>query len=190
MPMTRLTSWIRLDELPEIAHHLVMATHPAPLTTGFTEAKSQLSTLMDDVVHRHRPKVIDRHKGRESMVALPTDDAAEIFLSAAVTPLEVAYEEDEVVATATLLSLIGDGPDLPSALEMLGDEIEDFACAYFDRFEYYRHTPDRELAPFLLRFLLTAREDRSALLLEPLKHGEMGALADHHRARRADAAAA
>jgi hypothetical protein len=105
------------------------------------------------------------------MLALRTDDAAEIFLSAAVTPLEVAFEEGEVVVTATALSLIGEGPDVPSALEVLGEEIEDFACAYFDRFEYYRHTPDRELAPFLLRFLLTRRDERAALLLEPLKHG-------------------
>jgi Antitoxin of toxin-antitoxin, RelE / RelB, TA system len=167
-----------------------MATHTAPLTTGFTEAKSQLSTLMDEVVHRHRPKVIDRHKGRESMLALQTDDAAEIFLSAAVTPLEVAHEEDEVVVTATALSLIGDGPDLSSALEMLADEIEDFACAYFDRFDYHRHTPDRALAPFLLRLLLTSRDQRPALLLEPLKRGEMDAVAGGHHARRADAAAA
>lgn len=174
-----------MDELSEIAYPSPMSTPPAPLTTGFTEAKSQFSMLMDEVVHRHRPKVIDRHKGRESMLALQTDDAAEIFLSAAVTPLEVAHEEDEVVVTATALSLIGDGPDLASALEMLAGEIEDFACAYFDRFDYYRHTPDRELAPFLLRLLLTPRDQRRALLLAPLKRGDMDAVAIRHDARRA-----
>lgn len=146
----------------------------AYLTTGFTEAKSHLSTLMDEVVHRHRPKVIDRHKGRESMLALPTEDAVEIFLSAAFTPLEVAFDDGEVIVTATALSLIGEGSDLDSALGDLGEEVDDFARAYFDRFEFYRHTPDRELAPFLLRFLLTDRDQRPALLLEPLRRGEMG----------------
>jgi hypothetical protein len=167
-----------------------MATHPAYLTTGFTEAKSHFSTLMDEVVHRHRPKVIDRHKGRESMLALPVDDAAEIFLSAATTPLEVAFEEGEVVVTATALSLIGDGPDVPSALQALAEEIEEFARSYFDRFEYYRHTPDRALAPFLLRFLLTAPERRQALLLEPLKNGEMGGRPAAHQPQPVHAAAA
>lgn len=151
-----------------------MATrNEASLKTGFTAAKSQFSTLMDEVVHRHRPKIIDRHKGRESMVALPTDDAVEIFLSAAHTPLEVAYGEGEVIVTATALSLIGDGPDLESALGDLSEEVDDFARAYFDRFEFHRHTPDRELAPFLLRFLLTVPDRRPALLLEPLRRGEM-----------------
>jgi antitoxin of RelE/RelB toxin-antitoxin system len=154
-----------------------MATRSASLTTGFTEAKAHFSTLMDEVVHQHRPKVIDRHKGRESMLALRTEDAVDIFLSMAFTPLEVAFDEGEVVVTATALSLIGDGPDLESALGELGEEIDDFARAYFGRFDFYRHTPDRELAPFLLRFLLTPTDRRTALLLEPLRDGRMAEIA-------------
>ncbi len=151
-------------------------TDASSMSTGFTEAKSGLSTLMDDVVHRHRPRVIDRHGGRESMLALPTDDAAEIFLSSAFTPLEVAFEDDEVIVTATALSLIGDGPDLESAADQLVEAIDDLARDYFDRFDFYRHSPDRELAPFLLRFLLTADDARRALLLEPLRSGRMASL--------------
>ncbi|MGH2969599.1 MAG: hypothetical protein ACRDK0_11120 [Solirubrobacteraceae bacterium] len=164
--------------------------HTTYLSTGFTEAKSHLSTLMDEVVHRHRPKVIDRHNGRESMLALPTEDAVEIFLSTAFTPLEVTFDEEEVVVTATALSLIGDGPDLESALGELGEEIDDFARAYFDRFDFYRHTPDRELAPFLLRFLLTAPDQRTALLLEPLRRGQMDAPQPPQPPQRAEPAAA
>jgi Phd_YefM. len=147
------------------------------LTTGFTDAKAHFSALMDEVVHQHRPKIIDRHNGRESMVAMPSDDAAEIFLADAFTPLEVAFEENEVVVTATAMSLIGDGADIDAALEMLVDEIDGFACSYFERFDYYRHTEDRKLAPFLLRFALTAPEKRRALLLEPLREGRMAEVA-------------
>lgn len=151
-----------------------MATRDSTdLICGFTEAKSHFSALMDDVVHRHRPKVIDRHKGRESMLALPTVDALEIFLAGAFTALEVAFEDDEVIVTATDLSLIGQGEDLGAALQELSEEIDDFARAYFDRFEYYRHTTERTLAPFLLRFLLTDEPQRPALLLKPLQDGQM-----------------
>jgi Antitoxin of toxin-antitoxin, RelE / RelB, TA system len=158
-----------------------MVTRSACLTTGFTDAKAHFSTLMDEVVHQHRPKVIDRHRGRESMLALPTDDAVEIFLSMAFTPLEVDFDESGVVVTATALSLIGDGPDLKSALGELSAAIEDFAHVYFERFDFYRHTPDRGLAPFLLRFLLTAAEQRAALLLEPLRGGRMDEIAEQGR---------
>lgn len=150
----------------------------SPLSTGPLEGGAHFSALLGEVVSRHRPTVIPHHEDQGPMLLLAADDAREIFLSAAATPLEVVFEEGEVVITATALGLIGEGPDVPSALGALGNEIEAFATEYFDHFEHYRGTPDRAHARFLLRFLLTPTSDRAELLLESLRRGEMGVISD------------
>lgn len=159
------------------------------MTMSFTDAKSRLSSLMDEVVHSHRPKVIDRHQGREVMVALPAEDA-HLYFQPSTTPLTVDFGDDEVIVTATALSLIGEGPDIHAALADLAGEIDDFAVSYFERFDYFRHTADSKLAPFLLRFILTSDEDRPALLLEPLRDGQMHERADSPAVQEREAAAA
>lgn len=92
--------------------------------------------------------------------------------------------------TAPELSLIGHGGDIQTALQALADEIDDFAGSYFERFDYFRHTVDSRLAPFLLRFVLSDEGARRELLLEPLREGEMPDPAIDPRAREQESEAA
>src|SRR3970282_1396695 len=76
---------------------------PALPLIDFSRAKSVLSDVMTRVVHEHRPSVVSRHRGKERMVLLRTDDL-------------VRYLD----SFRFKLELVGDGGEVTGALPRLG----------------------------------------------------------------------
>jgi prevent-host-death family protein len=153
-----------------------MARRSTGFVTEFSRARDHLTDLMNEAVHRHHPVVIDRHQGKEIALLIGAEDAKAWLEPLAVEtqmPLEVVEEGDETIVTATRLGLMGSGESVLDALEELADEIEDYAGAFFGNYDFYRQTPDGELAPWLLRFFFADPEDQIEILLAPLVEGRM-----------------
>lgn len=142
-----------------------MATAARIPAHPFSEAKTRLSELMNEVVHRHRPQLVERHGGKESMLLLPTDDM-QVLLTPFRFEAEVHFSKREVTAVLPRFGLIGVGRSLEAALDDLLDVLRDFVTLFIERWDFYRHTNQAELLPWVLRFALTPPERQHDLLTE------------------------
>lgn len=134
-------------------------------TTPFSEAKSRLSDLMTEVVHRHYPRLVDRHRGKEAMLLMSPDDLARFLSSYRFEP-RVIFDEGEVTVRLPRFGLMGGGATLDEALEDLVEVLEAYTWQFFERLDFHMQTDRAELAPWLLRFAITPAEERLALLAE------------------------
>jgi len=142
-----------------------MALLDAIPTKPFSQAKAELSALMDQVVREHRPAVIERR--REAMVALSLDDLRSLLEAFRFEP-RVAVGQKEVVASLDELGLVASGPDLDAAIDDLLRELRDYAADFVSRYSFYMQTDRRAHAPWVLRFALTPEEEqRDVLIQEP-----------------------
>ena len=132
-------------------------------TKPFSQAKAELSALMDQVVRQHRPTVISRR--RESMVALSLEDLRSLLETFRFGP-RVVVGRKETVATLDDLGLVGSGPSLDSAIDDLLEELRAYAADFVSRYAFYMQTDRRAHAPLILRFALTPPEEQRDLLIE------------------------
>jgi len=132
-------------------------------TKSFSQAKAELSELMNQVVREHRPTVIARR--REAMVALSLDDLRSLLEAFHFEP-RVVVGRKESVASLDDLGLVGSGHDLDSAIDDLLEELRDYALDFVRRYAFYMQTDRRAHAPWVLRFALTPPEDQRDLLVE------------------------
>lgn len=136
---------------------------PALPSIDFSRAKSVLSDLMTSVVHEHRPSVVSRHRGKERMVLMRTDDLAR-YLGAFRFQLEVVEDEGEVTAVLPTLGLLGFGATREDAIGDLLVELRIYAADYFERASFYAATDRADQAPWLLRFALTPAAEQQELI--------------------------
>ena len=136
---------------------------PALPSLAFSRAKSELSVVMTRVVHEHRPSIVSRHRGKERMLLVRTDDLAR-HLGAFRFDVEVVEEGDEVTAVLPSLGLLGFGSSQDEALDDLVVELRGYAADYFERPAFYAATDRADHAPWLLRFALTPAGEQRALL--------------------------
>jgi antitoxin YefM len=129
----------------------------------FSRAKSTLSELMTQVVHGHAPRIVSRHRGKEEMVLVATDDLARFLESFRFEP-RVAIDGDEVTAELAELGLLGFGETLEAAMEDLVQELRLYAGDFFERASFYVETDRADHAPWLLRFALTPPQRQLELL--------------------------
>jgi hypothetical protein len=129
----------------------------------FSQAKAELSALMDQVVHEHRPAVIERR--REAMVALSLPDLRSLLATFRFVP-RVAVGRRQTVATLEELGLLGSGPNVDAAIDDLVEELRAYAADFVSRYSFYVQTDRRSHAPYLLRFALTPADEQRALLVE------------------------
>lgn len=129
----------------------------------FSRAKSSLSDLMTRVVHEHRPTIVGRHRGKERMLLVRTDDLA-AYLTSFRFDVEVAEDEGEVTAALSRLGLLGFGTTRDEAIDDLLVELRTYAEDYFERASFYAATDRAGHAPWLLRFALTPSPEQRALL--------------------------
>ncbi len=144
-----------------------METEAAPTLTSldFSRAKSALSDLMTQVVHEHRPRVVSRHRGKERMLLVRTDDLAE-YLSSFRFETEAVEGGGEVTVALPRFGLLGFGKTRDEALVDLLEELRAYARDFFERASFYAATDRAEHAPWLLRFALTSPERQLELLGE------------------------
>lgn len=129
----------------------------------FAQAKARLSELMSQVVHRHLPVLIDRHRGRERALLVSAEDAAALLESFRFEPV-VSLSAGEFVVRLPQLNLIAGGESYEDAIAELVELIEEYAEDFLERWEFYRHTDRWRHAPWLLRFALTPAPQRRELL--------------------------
>jgi hypothetical protein len=128
----------------------------------FSEAKTGLSEVMDEVVREHRPQVVSRHQ-REHMLLVRSEDARR-WLDTFRLDLGVTLDPGQVSIQAAPLGLIGVGESFDAALDQLAVEIRRYAVRFFDRIEFYRHTSAIRHEPYLLRFALAPVDEHRGLL--------------------------
>jgi PHD/YefM family antitoxin component YafN of YafNO toxin-antitoxin module len=132
-------------------------------TRPISQAKAELSALMDQVVREHHPTVIERR--REAMVALSLGDLRALLTAFRFEP-RLAVGRKEAVATLDELGLVGGGRDPDAALDDLLAELRDYVTDFLSRYAFYMQTDRRTHAPWVLRFALTPAEEQRALLVE------------------------
>lgn len=136
---------------------------PALPSLDFSRAKSALSDLMTRVVHEHRPSIVSRHRGKERMLLVRTDDLA-AYLSSFRFELEIVEDGDEVTVALPRLGLLGFGATREEAIDDLLQELRVYAADYFERSGFYAATDRAGHAPWLLRFALTPADEQRSLL--------------------------
>jgi antitoxin YefM len=133
---------------------------------GFTEAKSGLSGLMTEVVHRHRPELIERHGGKEAAVLMSREDLVALLSDYRFRP-RVALGGGEASAVLEDLGIVAAGADFEEAMENLVRELRDYAHDFLvERPSFYRQTSRVRHEPWLLRFALTPPGEQLALLYD------------------------
>jgi hypothetical protein len=137
---------------------------PALPSLEFSRAKSELSDVMTKVVHEHRPSIVSRHRGKERMLLVRTDDLAR-HLAGFRFEVELVEDEDEVTAVLPALGALGFGPTADEALDDLVVELRLYASDYFERPAFYAATDRAGHAPWLLRFALTPVAEQRDLLV-------------------------
>jgi len=136
---------------------------PALPSLDFSRAKGALSDVMTRVVHEHRPSIVSRHRGKERMLLVRTDDLAR-YLGAFSFDLDVVEDEGEVTAALPNFGLLGFGSSRDEAIDDLLVELRAYAADYFERASFYAATDRAEHAPWLLRFALTPASAQRTLL--------------------------
>ena len=132
---------------------------------SFSRAKTGLSSVMDEVVHRHRPQIVQRQRGggKELMLLVRTDDARR-WLDTFRLVLRVTLDEAEVTVVADPVGVVGFGESFDEALDDLVAELGAYAQRFFERSEFYAQTEAARHEPWLLRFALTHPDERRALV--------------------------
>ncbi len=138
------------------------AVEPIP-TRLFSQAKAELSALMDQVVREHRPAVIQRR--REAMVALSLADMRQLLAGFRFDP-RVSVGRRQTTATLEDLGLVGAGRDVDGAIDDLLEEMRAYAADFVARYSFYMQTDRRAHAPYVLRFALTPADQQRELLIE------------------------
>ena len=131
----------------------------------FSRAKSTLSQLMTQVVHGHAPRIVSRHRGKEEMVLVGTDDLARFLESFRFDP-RITIDAGEVTAKIAHMGLLGFGETFEEAMEDLVEELRVYTRDFFERASFYAETDRADHAPWLLRFALTPSDRQLELLYE------------------------
>lgn len=131
----------------------------------FSSAKSGLSTVMDEVVHSHQPRLVKRHRGKERMLLVRPEDLAR-WLDTFGFDLAVTFgEEGDVTVAARGVGVLGFGDSLDEAMRDLADELAAYARRFFANAEFYARTDRAHHYPALLRFALQRDRDEQLALL-------------------------
>jgi hypothetical protein len=135
---------------------------------GFSAAKSELSSLMDEVVHERHPTLVSRHRGRETMLLVRPDDLARWLDSFRLT-LHVTLGDGDVAVEAVDLGVTGLGETFELAVEDLAEELRAYAGRFFEQATLYMHSDRARHYPQLLRFALRPREEQLELLVSDIE---------------------
>jgi len=135
-------------------------------TKGLSEAKATLSDVMTEVVHGHHPVVVDRHRGKETMLLLSEEHLRPLLESFRFEP-QASFEEGEWTLSSPELRLTAGGETFDAALDELVELAEAYALDFFDRQDFYLHTDRIGHLPWLLRLVLADDDARRQLFVEP-----------------------
>jgi len=143
-------------------------TRPSQL--AFSEAKATLSAVVDNAVRGHEPVLIERNRGKESVLVVSSKDLSEALHEpySSMFGTEVFIENGSYAVALESFGLQGTGASLEEALDDLVEAVSGYAARYFRDLAFYRRTPNRSghYLPLLL-FRAADEQGRRALLREP-----------------------
>jgi hypothetical protein len=129
----------------------------------FSSAKTELSNVMDEVVHSRHPTLVHRRGRKESMLLVRPDDLVR-WLDSFRLSLRVSFGDGDVAVEAGDLGVVGVGESFEGAMEDLANELRHYARRFFEEQSFYMHTDRARHYPQLLRFAATPAERQLELL--------------------------
>lgn len=143
-----------------------------PGSIAFSDAKATLSTVVDGAVRGHEPVLIERNRGKESVLMVSSEDLSEALRGpySSMFENEVFIENGIYSVALEGFGLHGTGSSLDEAVDDLVQVLAEYSARYFRDLEYYRRTPNRigHYLPLLL-FRSADERGRRALLLDPAR---------------------
>ncbi|HEV8340007.1 MAG TPA: type II toxin-antitoxin system Phd/YefM family antitoxin [bacterium] len=127
---------------------------------SFSEARSQLSRLFDEVIEDLRPVLI-RRKGREEALLVRRTDL-EVLLEPFSLTAQVMREKDASVTIAVdELEWAVNAPTREAAVEELLNDLRQYAGDYLARAPLFLRAPNRRRHfPYVLRILLASSDEQ------------------------------
>ena len=127
-------------------------------------AKDTFGPLLSEVVHQHRPKVVEKH-GRDPVLFLGQDEILMLLEDYKFHP-KIAVSEGEFIIRLPEFGLIAGGATLDEAYDELVELSEVYAHDFVSRWLFFRETDRRDQMRWILRFAMTPPDHRRALFSE------------------------
>ena len=124
-------------------------------TINATDARKKWGQFNDDVV-RKGPRFVKR--SRDTWAALSVEHLEAALAS--ITFKAILHHEEDSTVTATLdgFDIVENGDTKEEAIDLLADELMEYANEYQDNFNLYFHSPNRrDHFPYIMHVL--AQED-------------------------------
>lgn len=143
-----------------------MTTMPVMEEIQFSQAKSRLSEVMDDVVHRERPKAIRRERGRNEIMYLLPREVLDAVVGAARVEVDYLPDEEGIGLWVNGLEIGAHGATVVEARQNLVREVRAYVANFLGELPFYLAWPDRaRLMPQVLRLAVARDDDELARLL-------------------------
>jgi hypothetical protein len=125
----------------------------------FSQAKAQLSAVMDEVVHRDRLKAVRRERGTDEVMYLLPRQLLAAAVSSAPVAVDYLPDEEGIGLWVNDLEIGAHGADVAEARRNLVSEVRAYVANFLGELPVYLNWPDRaRLVPRVLR-LAMARDD-------------------------------
>ncbi len=143
-----------------------MTTMPVMEEIQFSQAKSRLSEVMDDVVHRERPKAIRRERGRNEIMYLLPREVLDAVVGAARVEVDYLPDDEGIGLWVNGLEIGAHGATVAEARQNLVREVRAYVANFLGELPVYLAWPDRaRLMPQVLRLAVARDDDELARLL-------------------------
>lgn len=140
---------------------------------GFTDARADLSSVFDRVIHQIQPVIIRR---RQDKAVIMKNDMLALLLQHLQLKGEMVVDSDKSY-TVTLdapFDLYGNGPTPEEAINDLVQDLKLYAEQYMSLLPVFLHAPNRrEHLPYILKITLFANEDAQIKEMLCIRHAEV-----------------
>ncbi len=132
----------------------------------FSHAKSRLSEIMDDVVHREHPKAVRRERGGNEVMYLLPREVLNAVIGAAHVMVDYLPDEEGIGLWVNDLNIGAHGADVEEARQNLVHAVRAYVANFLGELPVYLTWPDRaRLVPQVLRLAVARSDDELARLL-------------------------
>lgn len=143
-----------------------MVATPVMDEIQFSRAKSGLSGVMDEVVHRGHPKAVRRERGRNEVMYLLPRGLLEAVVDAARVQVDYLPDEEGVGLWVNEFDIGAHGATAEEARQNLVREVRAYVANFLGELPTYLTWPDRaRLVPQVLRLAIAQDDDELARLL-------------------------
>jgi hypothetical protein len=148
-----------------------MAATPVMAEVQFSQAKSRLSEIMDEVVHRERPTAVRRERGKQEVMYLLPREVLRTLVGDARVRVDYLPDEEGIGLWVNDLDIGAHGASPEEARQNLVREVRAYVANFLGQLSVYLTWPDRaRLVPQVLRLAIARSDEELAqLLFEPAR---------------------